>query len=29
MTYDRKAIKIEEERVREINKKICNSLSAE
>ena len=28
MTYDRKAIKIEEERVREINKKICNYLSA-
>jgi len=27
MTYDRKVIKIDEQRVREINKKICNSLN--
>lgn len=27
MTYDRKVIKIEEQRVREINQKICNSLN--
>lgn len=27
MTYDRKAIKIEEDRIRKINRKICNSLS--
>jgi beta-galactosidase/beta-glucuronidase len=27
MTYDRKAIKIDEQRVSEINKRICNSLS--
>jgi hypothetical protein len=26
MTYDRKVIKLEENRVREINQKICNSL---
>jgi len=27
MTYDRKVIKIDEQRVREINRKICNSLN--
>jgi hypothetical protein len=27
MTYDRKVIKIEEPRVREINRRICNSLN--
>jgi beta-galactosidase/beta-glucuronidase len=27
MTYDRKVIKMDEERVREINRKICNSLN--
>ncbi|MDR0385943.1 MAG: beta-galactosidase, partial [Prevotellaceae bacterium] len=27
MTYDRKVIKIEEDRVRQVNREICNSLS--
>ena len=27
MTYDRKVIKVEEDRIREINQRICNSLS--
>ncbi|HEY3390676.1 MAG TPA: glycoside hydrolase family 2 TIM barrel-domain containing protein, partial [Prolixibacteraceae bacterium] len=27
MTYDRKVVKIDEQRVREINKKVCNSLN--
>lgn len=27
MTYDRKVIKIEEDRIREINRKLCNSLA--
>jgi len=27
MTYDRKVIKIDEQRVKEINRKICNSLN--
>ncbi|MGD9557174.1 MAG: hypothetical protein AB7V25_09175 [Mangrovibacterium sp.] len=27
MTYDRKVIKVDEKRIREINQKICNSLN--
>ena len=27
MTYDRKVVKVEEERIREINRTICNSLN--
>lgn len=27
ITYDRKIIKVDEKRIREINKKICNSLN--
>ena len=27
MTYDRKVVKLDEKRVREINQRICNSLN--
>ena len=29
MTYDRKAVKVDEARIRKINEKICNSLNEE